>query len=187
MKRQSYTAFEGAHCITQGNLPDVVIAVKRATEAEPDVPLLIFDDRTGRVVDVDLRGTDDEILARLEPAGGKRGRGRPRLGVVGREVTLLPRHWEWLAAQPGGVSVTLRKLVEEARRHQATQKDYRKSQDRAYQFAVAIAGDFPDFEESVRALFAGDKERLLALTESWPSDVVNHIVHLAFTLPEENS
>jgi hypothetical protein len=121
---QSFTAFEGPRRLISGNLAEVALAVKRA--GRPAAPIIIFSDATGRSLDLDLRGSDEEIVARLPrtaptpapdaQAPEPRGRGRPKLGVVAREVTLLPRHWEWLNAQPGGASVALRKLVDEARR-----------------------------------------------------------------------
>ncbi|MFY0534142.1 DUF2239 family protein [Nannocystis pusilla] len=40
-------------------------------------------------------------LAAEEPPA-RTGPGRPKLGVVSREVSLLPRHWEWLERQPSG-------------------------------------------------------------------------------------
>src|SRR6202012_4659413 len=130
-------------------------------------------DETGRTIDVDTRGTQQQVIARLAgiarayarsadteseatEAGAGRGRGRPRLGVVAREVTLLPRHWDWLAAQPGGASVTLRKLVEQARRTVSEKDRMRAAQERADHFMLAMAGNFKDFEEASRALFADD-------------------------------
>jgi hypothetical protein len=108
-----------------------------------------------------------------------RGRGRPKLGVVAREVTLLPRHWEWLTTQPGGVSVALRKLVEEARRTHADQDRRRQTQERAYHFMSAMGGDLPGFEEAARALFANDLPRLRELVAAWPVDVRDHAIALA--------
>jgi hypothetical protein len=153
----------------------------------------VFDDATGRVVDVDARGSEADITARLavpataapgtapEPAGQAepKGRGRPRLGVVAREVTLLPRHWEWLALQPGGASVAMRKLVEEARRAGSAKEQQRLAQERAYHFMSAMAGDLPGFEEATRALFANEGTRLNELTAAWPPDVRAYALQLA--------
>lgn len=191
----SFTAFDGGRRLASGTLRDAALAVKRAVEAGAAGPLLVFDDATGRVVDVDTRGTEDEVLARLpgdepEPADGEpdrdaepRRRGRPRLGVVAREVTLLPRHWEWLAAQPGGASVALRRLVEEARRSGAGADRRRRARDAAYRFMSAMAGDLPGFEEASRALFAGDAQRFGARVAAWPPDVRDHVVAMAFGDP----
>jgi hypothetical protein len=95
-------------------------------------------------------------------------------------VTLLPRHWEWLAAQPGGASVALRKLVEEARRANAGADRVRRAREAAYHFTHALAGDLPGFEEATRALFAGDRARFERHAASWPADVREHAVRLAF-------
>ena len=163
------TAFEGDVLLASGPLIEVALAVKNAIERGTEKPVLVFDDATGAVVDLDLRGSKADIIARLSqpqpdaaagrsrqrpPEGEPRRRGRPKLGVVAREVTLLPRHWEWLAAQPGGASVTLRRLVDEARRSGGDRQLKRRSQEVAYRFMAALAGDLPGFEEAIRALFA---------------------------------
>jgi hypothetical protein len=154
-------------------------------------PVLIFDDVTGRFVDVNTQGTDEELAQRYAPVDvseaeveqieeeAPRGRGRPKLGVVPREVTLLPRHWDWLATQPGGASVALRKLVEEARRASAAKDQRRQAQERTYNFMTAIGGDLPGFEEAMRALFADELERFKSLLAAWPDDVREHAIKLA--------
>jgi uncharacterized protein len=198
-----YTAFNGHRRIASGPLQTVALVVKQATESGAAGPVLIFDDATGRSIDIDTRGSDEAMAARLaQPTATKdragflqpvpdpvsadarvsepRRRGRPRLGVVSREVTLLPRHWEWLTAQPGGASVALRKLVEEARRTHGEKDRRRKAQERAYHFMSAMAGDMPGFEEAARALFANDQSRLRELVAAWPVDVRDHAIALAF-------
>ncbi len=191
---QAFTVFSGCRRIAAGSLAAVALAVKQAMASPDAAPVLIFDDNTGRSIDIDVRGSDEEVLARLNhpapPAAeaaealagsaGQRGRGRPKLGVVAREVTLLPRHWEWLATQPGGASVALRKLVEAARRTGGDQDRRRRAQERAYHFMSAMAGDLPGFEEAARALFADDRGRLEELTAPWPRDIRNHALALAF-------
>ncbi|MGD1878370.1 MAG: DUF2239 family protein [Kiloniellaceae bacterium] len=181
-----YTAFEGHDHLAAGPLSEVTLAVKAAEEQGVAGALLVFDDATGHVVDVDTRGSAEDILARLaapaEPAApvkaqveapaAPRGRGRPKLGVTAREVTLLPRHWEWLQSQPGGASATLRKLVEEARRRDRDSP--RQARDAAYHFMSALAGDLPGFEAATRALFAGDGERFDTLIAAWPPAVRDH-------------
>ncbi|MGZ6016367.1 MAG: DUF2239 family protein [Phenylobacterium sp.] len=171
------TAFDGQRRIASGPLAEVAVAARRATGDGSKGPVLIFDDATGHVVDVDLRGGEDEVRRRLTPPPL---RGRPKLGVVPREVTLLPRHWDWLASQPGGASVALRKLVEEARRTHAKRDRIRQAQDAAYRFISAMAGDLPGFEEASRALFAGNAERFYEETARWPADVREHARQLAF-------
>ncbi len=188
--QNTYTCFGGHQCLASGSLAKVALAVKRAAENGTSESILIFDDATGRSIDVDTRGSDAEILARLnppasaaesdEPPDESRGRGRPKLGVVAREVTLLPRHWEWLASQPGGASVTLRKLVEEARRNNADKDKTRRMQERAYRFMSALAGNMVNFEEVCRALFANDQPRFTELAAPWPDDVRTYAIQLAF-------
>ena len=175
-------AFAGAQRIASGPLEKVALAVKAATESGAQGPVLAFDIATGRVIDIDIRGTADEVIARLQPvvAAEVRGPGRPKLGVVAREVTLLPRHWDWLSAQPGGASVTLRKLVEEARRAGGGKAQARATQEAAYRFMSAMAGDYPDFEEASRALFANDRARFAARIAAWPADVQDQVMRMAF-------
>lgn len=188
------TAFAGTQRIASGPLIDVALAIK-AAEAGTKVPILTFDDTSGAVIDFDLRGTTAEIVTRLAghgqlrapaaTAGGElvggagRPRGRPKLGVVAREVTLLPRHWEWLARQPGGASQALRRLVEEARRADGGETDRKAAHQRTYRFLSALAGDLPGYEEAIRALFAGQDEAFAERMAEWPPDVRDHALALA--------
>ena len=184
-----FTTFNGTRRLVAGSLLANARAVHAAAPSDPDGSFLTFDDRTGRVVDLDLRGDADALAARYpdpvstagEPlaADEPRGRGRPRLGVVAREVTLLPRHWDWLAAQPGGASVALRKLVEDARKAGAPAAARRAANERAYQFMSALAGNLPDFEEATRALFAGEEQRFGHLIEPWPADLRAYLQELS--------
>jgi hypothetical protein len=189
----SFTAFLGPNWLASGPLAEVAIAVMKASSIAAAPPIIIFDDASGRPIDLDLRGTERDIVARLpQPAppaettadesvaSEPRGRGRPKLGVVAREVTLLPRHWDWLATQPGGASVALRKLVEEARRSNGDRDRSRAARDAAYHFMSTMAGNLPDFEEASRALFADDRRRFAGLIAGWPDDVRDHVVKLAF-------
>jgi hypothetical protein len=176
--------------LSTGPLIDVALVVQEAMEAGALGPVLVFDDADGRIVDLDLRGTKADIVARLSEkasAAGDtpqpRGRGRPALGVVAREVTLLPRHWTWLAEQPGGASVALRKLVEQARRADGPQQQSRTARERAYAFMSAMAGDMPGFEEATRALFADERARFEQHIMSWPEDVRAYAIRLAFGQP----
>lgn len=192
------TAFAGGRRIASGALADVALAVKAALAEDPALPVLTFDDATGAVIDLDLRGSVAEVVARLlaraqaadpPPPDAKgedapaRGRGRPRLGVVAREVTLLPRHWEWLAAQRGGASHALRRLVEAALRADGGRSRSRAAQEAAYRFMSAMAGDLPGFEEASRALFADDRERFAEQSAAWPADIQAHARKLAWEQP----
>ena len=202
----NYTVFVGHRRLATGPLAAVVVAAAEAQTNEPMAePLLLFDDRTGRVVDVDTRGTPADVLARLHagasPATSDQGTaapvpdasaattaapprapGRPRLGVVAREVTLLPHHWEWLAAQPGGASVTLRKLVEHARKQGAGDERIRLAREATYRFLHAIGGDLPDYEEVTRALFAGQVSAMRQHMHAWPHDVRAHALTMLESL-----
>lgn len=190
---KSCTAFKGNQRVASGNLLDVARRVKEIIDQDGQASILIFVDDTSELVEIDFRGTIEDILKRLEtPAEGekantssdtdhrsKTGPGRPKLGVVSREVTLLPRHWDWLNSQPGGASVALRKLVEEARRVNSSKDKVRYSLEVAYRFMSAMAGNFPGFEEATRALFACDSERFNSLVASWSVDIRDHARKLA--------
>ncbi|MEO5565950.1 MAG: DUF2239 family protein [Luteimonas sp.] len=192
------SAFAGDRLIAAGPLRSVALTAWQAQRAAPGTAVLIFDESEHRQVEVDLRGSMAELVQRLaaapddfvgpvaaagslakaQPAAAPRGRGRPKLGVVSREVTLLPRHWTWLNAQPGGASVALRKLVEAARRDGGGD-DRRRRQEGTYRFMHAIAGDAPGFEEAARALFAGDLGGFEDAIATWPQDVREHATMLA--------
>lgn len=169
-------AFAGDILLARGPLGEALPAIHAANGAGEAV--LVFEAATGRVVDLDLRGSAADALARLAPAPEpekpnpeKRGPGRPRLGVIPREVTLLPRHWDWLAAQPGGASVALRKLVEVALKEAEAPDRARKAKDATYRFMTALAGDKPGYEEATRMLFAGDWTAFDAAVQAWPEDM----------------
>lgn len=165
------TAFIGHQKLLSGPLAEVALALRALPEGA--MPL-VFDDASGAVVDLDISGSQAEMLAQLAPPPA---RGRPRLGVVAREVTLLPRHWDWLATQPGGASVTLRRLIEAARRD--AKAEAQAARDAAYRFMAAIAGDLPGYEEALRALFAGDRAAFAERLADWPADVRSHALKLA--------
>lgn len=171
-------AFAGTELLAKGPLPDVVRAVKRALDNGAEQSIAILDLVTSRPVEINFIGTEEEVLQRL-PRMQPRAAGRPKLGVVAREVTLLPRHWEWLSSQPGGASVALRKLVEHASRDARQADLMREARDSAYRFMHELAGDEPGFEEASRALFAGDAARLKELVAGWPAGVREHLLELA--------
>src|SRR5581483_5470397 len=152
---QTYTAFAGKRLIASGNLTDVLQASKRHYDVS-NVPLLMFEDWSGRQVDFNLSGALDDLLLRAEPAAHKAGRGRPRLGVQSPKVSLFPRHWEWLEENPAGISAAIRRLVDEARKRETGADRARRMRDAANRFMWAMAGDYPNFEEAARALYARD-------------------------------
>lgn len=169
--------FAGERRIAHGPLAGAMAAIHAAAHAEVGggTAVLVFDAATGKVIDLDLRGTVEDALARLAPAPAaepeKRGPGRPKLGVTPREVTLLPRHWDWLAGQPGGASVALRKLVEEAIRTAEGPDRARRAKEATYALMTTLAGDRRGYEEATRMLFAGDWTAFDAAVAGWPDDV----------------
>jgi len=186
----AYVAFDGDRRIGSGSRRDVARAAREALDRQSQASILVFDVQTSTLVDLDLRGSVDDVLARIPPApthpadedtavAAPRGPGRPKLGVVAREITLLPRHWDWLAQQKGGASVAIRKLVDEARRNSEGSDRIRLAQEAAYRFMSAMAGNRPHFEEAIRALFAGDAKRFEQLIAEWPADVRDHAARLA--------
>ena len=174
----TWTLFDGERRLAAGPPPEVAVAAHAAAGREHDGPLLVFDDASGKVVDLDLRGASEDVAGRYAPQAPPRPRGRPKLGVVAREVTLLPRHWEWLNAQPGGASVALRKLVEQARR--AGDDGVKARQEAAYRFMASMAGDLPGYEDAIRALFAADRAGFDAQVKRWPADVAAHATKLGW-------
>lgn len=174
-----YTAFVGTDLVASGSLAEVLTSVKPIFEHDRGTVILIFEDDTGCQVDFDLRGTVPELLARALPTRTHTGPGRPKLGVVGREVSLLPRHWEWLEQQPNGISAAIRRLVEEARKQNPERERRRLAIQAASRFLSAMAGNLPGYEESTRALFAGDRERFEQLIRDWPGDIREHARRMA--------
>jgi hypothetical protein len=202
------TAFQSGRIFATGALGDVARIVKQAFDRDPTVQTLTFDDATGAQIDFDLAGTPAEFGERIAAraaykaylaetrrarasfeanaattapdATTTRGPGRPKLGVVAREVTLLPRHWEWLAAQPGTASQVLRRLIDDARRQDGGRTRARQAREHAYAFIVAVGGNLAGFEEASRALFAGEREKFERETAAWPNDVRTYALRLAF-------
>ncbi len=180
---QTFTAFAGTQRIASGPVESLVRRTKAALDRGESRTLLIFDDRTGRQIDFDFSGTEDEVVDRLARHPGlerpeappKRGPGRPKLGVVSREVSLLPRHWDWLSNQPGGMSGALRRLVDEARKKDAGPERSRKARDAASRFMWTMAGNLENFEEASRALYRDDLDGLRTLIARWPEDIRAHV------------
>lgn len=178
-----YSAFQGSRLMSSGSLEDVALAARDAIDAQSDASVLIFENASGKQIDLDLHGTAEDVQQRyksgeIDPPP-RRSPGRPKLGVVAREVTLLPRHWEWLGRQPGGASVALRKLVENARRDGDGTERARRARDAAASLMHTMAGNLPRFEDALRSLYRQDKAQFLAFIEVWPADIRAHIAMLA--------
>lgn len=186
METNTYTAFETHKILSQGSLEDVVLKVKKRLEKSPESQIVIYSDVTGKSMDFNFQGSEKEVLKRLEvyttPESADEastGPGRPKLGVISREVSLLPRHWEWLATQSGGASNTLRKLVEESMKKTSGVQTVKTAQERTYKFMSVEAGDLENYEEALRALYRKDKEKFTSDIKTWPRDVQKHILELA--------
>lgn len=195
----TWIAFAQCQRIALGDPKDVATRVKSVLDEHPETSVAVFDAQSSHPVDIDLRGSLATILKRLPATAtatsaatadellpsestievAPRGPGRPKLGVLAREVTLLPRHWDWLGSQPGGASVALRKLVEKAQRASAESDRRREAMESAYRFMHAMAGDEVGFEEASRALFAGNFEQLQKEVSQWPRDVRMHLLELS--------
>jgi len=178
MEKPIYTAFSGAKLVSTGELREMLKDLKSFADVDTPDGVLIFNDETGEQVDFDLRGTVEEALARLEPVKPKTGRGRPALGVVCREVTLLPRHWEWLERQQKNVSATLRRLVDEAVRNEPASAKARRAVEAADRELWVLAGNLPGCEEASRSLYARDFARFREYAKNWPADISGHLSRL---------
>ncbi|MFB9994519.1 DUF2239 family protein [Deinococcus oregonensis] len=179
----TYTAFHGSQHLITGVLRDVLTLLKTQAESlSTDPPVLMFEDQTGRQVDFNLRGTLSEVLEREAPlpaAPAKAGPGRPKLGIVSREISLLPRHWEWLEQQRGGASATLRRLVDEARKQSPGRERIQQAQTATDRFLGVMAGNLPHFEAASRALYARDQAAFTEHLSLWPDDIRAHALSLA--------
>lgn len=168
-----FTAFVGPRRLASGPLGEVAAAVHAL--GDEAATALVIADATGRTAELDLRGDIEEVRTRYGPAApAKPARGRPRLGVAAREVTLLPSHWDWLASQPGGASAALRRLVDQARRSGSEQQ--RQAKEAAHRVLTLLAGDLPQYEEVLRAFYAGDDVRLTTLVGAWPADMGDYVL-----------
>lgn len=181
----TYTAFEGTSRFFHGSFQDVVLKIKERLGRAENSPMLIFSDETGKTMDFNFQGSTRDVLKRLETYVSLQqsqpsfGPGRPRLGVISREISLLPRHWEWLANQPGGASATIRHLVEEARKRSSSRPGIRQLQERAYRVMSVLAGDMQNYQEALRALYRADRKKFLLHIEEWPADVRSYVIELA--------
>lgn len=184
-----YVAFQRGKCIAEGSEAEIAAQLAArsispyaygANEAafDPAAQAMVFDIATGERIEL-IPDTTAPVAQPEVPAPPPAGPGRPKLGVVAREVTLLPHDWEWLSQQPGRASVTLRKLVLTARRMSLGADRARQAKIVCYRFVTAIAGHEAGYEEATRALFTGKPDLFAANTETWPADVRDHARLLA--------
>ena len=169
--QQTYSAFVGETRIASGSLEEMLPVLKTEFDRDRGTLFLIFEEQSGRQVDFDLRGTLGEVLSRALPEPPKSGPGRPKLGVVSREVSLLPRHWAWLEQQPNGASAALRRLVDAARNCEGDEAKSRQVREGLGRFMSAMAGNLPGYEAASRALYAGDRSGFDNLIRDWPRDI----------------
>jgi len=168
---KTYAAFAGERLLAAGELEAVLTKVKHKLDKDGIEQLLIFEEQTGRQADFDWSGTLEEVLERELPKPALQGPGRPKLGVVSREISLLPAHWAWLEEQPNGISAALRRLVDEASKRDPDKQRARKAREATGRFMTALAGDRPNFEEAMRALYAGERDKVESLTQRWPKSI----------------
>lgn len=180
------TAFQQQRLIARGSLSELLQQIQAAPVGNE--PIFIFNDQNGKRLDIHAHGDETSAIAaypelaerQTEAATAVKTRGRPKLGVSAKEVTLLPRHWEWLATQPGGASATLRRLIEQAKKASEPADNKRRRHESAYQFMHELAGDLPEYETCLRALFADDETAFTAAMEGWPQDIRRYAAQLAF-------
>ncbi|MBZ0059265.1 MULTISPECIES: DUF2239 family protein [unclassified Leclercia] len=187
MSTITLTAFWRNQQIAHGSLSELLQQLQSANIGSETV--FIFNDRSGKRLDIHVNGDIPSALAvypELAESNVVKSRGRPKLGVSAKEVTLLPRHWEWLATQPGGASATLRRLIDQARKTAKPVDNKRQRHDRAYHFMYEMAGDLPGYEEGIRALFADDEAAFTACIAGWPEDLRRYALRLAFGKDEES-
>lgn len=182
-EQKSYSAFAGFRRVATGSLESVVREIKKSG-APMDGTILIFDNGDGRQVDLDLRGSPEEVVQRFRSSTEKKGRGRPKMGVSCNELCLLPRHWEWLAAQPRSASATVRRLIDAARKNESPEDQKRERVDALGAFMWAVTGDLPGFEEASRQLYRGNREAFRERIADWPEDVRLHIEERLAEIPE---
>ena len=164
---ETVAAFLEDRLIARGAAEEVTRLLEERFAPSDHAAIRVFDEETGRITDLDF--WDAAKSAAPPPAAvAARARGRPKLGVVAREVTLLPRQWDWLSTQPGGASAAIRRLVEHARK---AGPDSKAAREAAYRFMTEMAGDRPGYEEALRALYRGDTERVRAIAAEWPEDI----------------
>lgn len=178
-----YVIFLRESIVARGTLLEIIPSAKHAFDKDPSTPLVIFNNQTGRFIDLDLNGSESAVTQRYRSQTSfdarRQGHGATKSSALGKEVTLLPRHWDWLSEQPGGASVALRKLVDQARKASVEVDQTRRAREASHRFMTAMAGDKPGFEEADRALFAGDLQRFKLEIARWPEDIRRHLEQIS--------
>ncbi len=191
-EQNTYTAFEGHKLLFRGKLHDVVLKIKKKLGKSDNSSVWIFNDLTGKIMDFNFQGSEKDVLKRLEIFSSEdakkasTGPGRPKLGVISREISLLPRHWEWLAGQPSGASATLRRLIEDAKKKSQGSHNIKQLQERSYKVMSVLAGDLGGYEEALRALYKRDEKKFYQQMKDWPQDVKDHLNELSKPIFQED-
>lgn len=177
MTETTFAAFLSTQLMARGPLEQVLTTVHSLGYGTAK-QCLFFDESTGIQIDFDLRGSLEEIKARLAKHPGlsaneaqPRGPGRPKLGVSCKEVCLLPAQWDWLASQSGGPSAALRRLVMAAMKAEPQWGLDPKRKTATDKVLVALAGNQPRYEEASRALWADDLPTFEAIVTGWPDEI----------------
>lgn len=184
-KIETYTAFDNTSIIAHGSLRDVILKTKKILGKSENSSFLIFSDSTGKTIDFNFQGTEKEILKRLEIFVSNSDEkielarpGRPKLGVISREISLLPRHWEWLATQSSGASSSIRNLIEDAIKKSTSKVSLKQQQEKVYRVMTTLAGDLDGYEEAIRSLYKRDRESFIKFTKGWSKDLRSYLEKL---------
>ncbi len=172
---ERYSSFIGDRHLFTGDLKGMLSQTHAYISRHGEEGLLIFDNFSGRQIDYNFRVSLEELLGKELPPTPKKGPGRPRLGVVCGEISLLPRHWDWLQRQRQSASATIRRLIEAAMKEASPEEKTREAIDAAGKFLWTMAGNLSDFEEASRALYAQKWHILDAITAAWPEDIAKHL------------
>lgn len=176
-------AFSGDIKISSGPILKVAEATKKHLIKKPNSDIQIFDHDTGQFLEVDFRGSLSQVVERMKKSfiietEKIRGPGRPKLGVVSKEITLLPKHWDWLNLQANGASGSIRKLIDEAMKRNVAKDELKRSQNSVYKFMTIMAGNYPLYEEALRAFYANDNAKFKYIITNWPKDVRDHLLKM---------
>lgn len=162
-----YTAFRGDTRIITDSLFNVALALQKQSEMN----VLVFNDQTGQQIDLDLSGSEDDLKQRYTEVEYVKKVGRPKLGVISREITLQQKHWNWLDQQSSSASAVIRKLIDKELNDPSSESNIMLAKQAIDHFMLAMLGNMPNYEEATRALYQGNKSHFLALIHNYPKDL----------------
>ncbi|MCH7331632.1 DUF2239 family protein [Acinetobacter modestus] len=172
--QMTYTAFLNEQCLASGLLADVAIAIQQHAN-QSNSTILIFNDQTGRQIDLDLSGSEQNIQQRYAEPEMVKKVGRPKLGVISREITLQQKHWDWLDQQSSSASAVIRKLIDKELNDPNSESNRMLAKQATDRFMSAMLGNMPNYEEATRALYQGDREVFLDLIRDYPKDIKEYL------------